>query len=65
MANDREFRAVYAAVAAGRLRPRVDRVFPLSQAADAYRHMEEGRHHGKIVLVPDGAEAGRKWPDGD
>jgi NADPH2:quinone reductase len=63
MANDREFRTLYAAVAAGSLRPRVDRVFPLSQAAAAYRHMEEGRQHGKIVLVPDGA--GRKWPDGD
>jgi NADPH:quinone reductase-like Zn-dependent oxidoreductase len=63
MANDREFRALYAAVAAGRIRPRIDRVFPLSEAAAAYRHMEEGAAHGKIVLVPDGAPA--DWPDGD
>jgi len=63
MSNDREFRALYAAVAAGRLRPRVDRVFPLSQAAAAYARMEEGAQHGKIVLVPDGVE--RDWPDGD
>ncbi len=63
MANDREFRAVLGAVAAGRLRPRIDRVFTLSKAADAYRYMEEGLQDGKIVLVPD--DAGRDWPDGD
>jgi NADPH:quinone reductase-like Zn-dependent oxidoreductase len=53
MANDREFRALLSAVAAGRLKPKVDRVFPFSRAAEAYRLMEEGAHHGKIVLVPD------------
>ena len=63
MANDREFRALLAAVAAGKLKPRIDRVFPLSQAPAAYAYMEEGRQHGKIVLVPDGA--GSDWPDGD
>lgn len=63
MANDREFRALLAAVAAGRLSPRIDRVLPLSQAADGYRLLEEGRQFGKIVLVPDGK--GREWPDGD
>ena len=63
MANDREFRAMLATVAAGKLRPRIDRVFPFSQAAEAYRWMEEGRQYGKIVLVPDAA--GRQWPDGD
>ena len=54
MANDHEFRALYAAVASGRLRPRVDRVFPLSRAAEAYAYMAEGRQQGKIVLVPEG-----------
>jgi NADPH:quinone reductase-like Zn-dependent oxidoreductase len=63
MANDREFRALYSSVASGRLKPRVDRVFPLSQAREAFAYMEEGRQNGKIVLVPDGAE--RDWPDGD
>ena len=55
MANDREFRALYSAIASGKLRPLVDRVFPLSHAADAYRYMEEGSPHGKIVLVPESA----------
>ena len=63
MANDREFRAAYAAVASGKLKPRVDRVFPFSQVRDAYAYLEEGRQHGKVVLVPDGVES--DWPDGD
>jgi len=63
MANDREFRALYSTVASGRLKPHVDRVFPLSQAREAFAYMEEGRQNGKIVLVPEGAE--RDWPDGD
>jgi len=63
MANDREFRALYAAVAAGRLRPRIDSVYPFSRAGEAYARMESGRQHGKIVLVPDGAQT--EWPDGD
>lgn len=52
MSSDSEFRALLAAVAAGKLKPRIDRVFPLSQAREAYARMEEGRQHGKIVLVP-------------
>ena len=63
MANEREFRALLHAVTAGRLRPRIDSVHPLSRAADAYARMESGRQHGKIVLVPDGVEV--EWPDGD
>ncbi len=53
MSNDREFRALYAAVASGKLVPRVDRVLPLSRAAEAYRLMEAGQLHGKIVLEPE------------
>ena len=63
MANDREFRALYAAVAAGKLKPRIDRVFALPEAAAAYSLMESGQQHGKIVLVPEGVE--RDGPDGD
>jgi NADPH:quinone reductase-like Zn-dependent oxidoreductase len=63
MSNDREFRALYAAVAAGKLAPRIDRVFPLPEAAAAYSLMESGRQHGKIVLVPEGVAPDQ--PDGD
>lgn len=63
MANDRQFRALLAAVACGRLAPIIDSTFPFSRAAEAYHRMEEGLQFGKIVLVPDSlfssAEPGR------
>jgi putative PIG3 family NAD(P)H quinone oxidoreductase len=37
-------------LAAGRIQPVIDRVFPLAQAADAHRYMEENRNFGKIIL---------------
>ena len=37
-------------LASGRITPIVDRVFPLAQAADAHRYMEENRNFGKIIL---------------
>ena len=39
-------------LASGKLKPIVDKVFPLAEAADAHRRMEESAHFGKIVLVP-------------
>ncbi|HEY7369759.1 MAG TPA: zinc-binding dehydrogenase [Thermoanaerobaculia bacterium] len=63
MANDAEFRTMLSAVAAGKLSPRIDRVYPLSRGREGYARMESGELHGKIVLVPDSVE--RAWPDGD
>lgn len=37
-------------LAAGRIRPIVDRVLPLDRAADAHRAMKASEHFGKIVL---------------
>jgi NADPH:quinone reductase-like Zn-dependent oxidoreductase len=37
-------------IAARRLTPVVDRVFPLAEAAEAHRHMAGRRHFGKVVL---------------
>lgn len=39
-------------VFAGRLRPVVDRAFPLSETADAHRYLESGKMFGKVVLNP-------------
>lgn len=39
-------------VEAGRLRPVVDAVLPLSELAEGHRRIEEGAHFGKIVLTP-------------
>jgi len=38
-------------VASGALRPPVDAVFPLEQASEAHRRLEDGAHVGKIVLT--------------
>ncbi len=35
---------------AGRLKPVIDRTFPLAEAAEAQRYLDESRHFGKIVL---------------
>lgn len=42
---------VWPAFADGRLFARVDKRFPLAEAAAAHRHMESGAHVGKIVLT--------------
>ena len=45
------FRARFGdALAAGRLRPPIARVFPLAEAAEAHRLMQSSEHFGKIVL---------------
>ncbi|MCC7015538.1 MAG: zinc-binding dehydrogenase [Planctomycetes bacterium] len=43
---------IFAHVAAGRYRPLVDRVLPLSRAREAHELLEARRVAGKIVLVP-------------
>ena len=44
------FEAMNRAIAQHQLKPVIDSSFPLEQAADAFRHMEQGRHFGKIVV---------------
>ncbi len=38
------------AVAEGRLRPIIDRTFPLDRATDAHQHVRENAHFGKTIL---------------
>jgi putative PIG3 family NAD(P)H quinone oxidoreductase len=44
-------REVWPLVSDGRLRPVMDRTFPLAEAAAAHARMEAGEHVGKIVLA--------------
>jgi len=44
-------RVVWPWIAAGKLRPQIDRTFPLEQAAAAHAHLEGGAHVGKVILV--------------
>jgi NADPH:quinone reductase len=44
-------RVVWPWIASGKVRPPVDRTFPLAEAAKAHALMESGAHLGKIVLV--------------
>lgn len=50
MGTRADFEGAYELVASGRARPIVDRVFPLAEAAEAHRYLEEGRQLGKVVL---------------
>jgi putative PIG3 family NAD(P)H quinone oxidoreductase len=42
---------VWPLISAGRVRPVIDRVLPMADAADAHRLLDEGTHVGKILLV--------------
>lgn len=50
MGTPEDFRGVYDLIASGKVRPVVDRVFPLAEAAEAHRRLEAGEQLGKIVL---------------
>ena len=50
MGTKTELHTVMKLVAAGRLKPIVDRIFPLSEAAAAHRYLEAGSQFGKVVL---------------
>ncbi len=51
MANRREFETVMSLVFMGRLKPVVDRVFPLREASQAHAYLEAGEQFGKVVLT--------------
>ncbi len=50
MVADEIARTVWLYAEGGRLKPVIDRVFPLAEAAEAHLRMESGEHVGKIVL---------------
>ena len=48
--NRQMFEAMNRAIAAGGLKPVIDKVFPFAEAKDAYRHLKSQNHFGKIVI---------------
>jgi NADPH:quinone reductase-like Zn-dependent oxidoreductase len=38
-------------IEAGKVVPVIDRRFPLSEVAEAFRHFEEGHPSGKVVIT--------------
>jgi NADPH:quinone reductase-like Zn-dependent oxidoreductase len=52
MGSHQDFRDVTGLLWAGKLKPIIDRVLPMSQGVESYRMMEQGEQFGKIVLVP-------------
>jgi NADPH:quinone reductase-like Zn-dependent oxidoreductase len=44
------FEAMNRAIALHKLRPVIDRVFPLSEVRQALHYMESGAHFGKVVI---------------
>ncbi len=50
MGNHREFAEVAAHFGAGRLRPVVDRVYPMGEARAAFERMAKGEQFGKLVV---------------
>lgn len=49
--NKQMFEAMNRAIAADRLEPVIDKIFPFAEAKDAYRHLKGQSHFGKIVIA--------------
>ncbi len=52
MGSHQDFRDILDLLWAGKIKPVIHRVMPLSEGCDAYKMMEAGEHFGKILLAP-------------
>lgn len=48
--NGEQLKEIAALIAAGKVRPVLQKTFPLAQATEAQRYLEQGHVHGKVVL---------------
>jgi NADPH:quinone reductase-like Zn-dependent oxidoreductase len=49
--NKEDLLALKDLIEAGRVRPVIDRTYPLSETAEAIRYLETGRARGKVVII--------------
>ena len=47
-----DFEALRELIEAGKVTPVIDRIYPLNEAPEAVRYLQEGHARGKIVLTP-------------
>jgi NADPH:quinone reductase-like Zn-dependent oxidoreductase len=52
MGSHQDFRDVLNLLWAGRIKPVIHQVMPLSEGQEAYKMMQAGKQFGKILLVP-------------
>ena len=52
MGSHQDFQDLLNMLWSGKIKPVIHQVMPLSEGVEAYKMMEEGRHFGKIVLMP-------------
>jgi NADPH:quinone reductase-like Zn-dependent oxidoreductase len=45
-------------IGAGKLKPVIDRRFPLSQVVDALHRVDDGHAAGKVIVIPDEVTTG-------
>ena len=50
--NREDLAALVQLIAAGKVRPAIDRTFPLEQIVDALRWVDDGHARGKVVVLP-------------
>ena len=55
-ANTQDLQFLKELIEAGKVTPVIDRAYPLSEARDAMRHLEEGHARGKVVISVRGAD---------
>jgi NADPH:quinone reductase-like Zn-dependent oxidoreductase len=49
--NQKDLMIMKELLEAGKVKPVIDRCYPLSEVADALRYLEEGHAHGKVVIT--------------
>ena len=49
-ANSRDLTQIKELVENGKIRPVIDRMYPLNEAAEAFRYLGEGHAHGKVLI---------------